>query len=181
MTGDELFNRDEVLHGSVSRVRRARALVYLIEAEAARTADKNAVLTLATPMDGGITLAMLSSSDEELMRRQLPGEADEAFVESFRNARRPSSDPAVRTLERTTHAWKVLVPTDVPLRCEVLHQLSLRHELPRNKTRSIAKAFGTDADGFADTYRQTVGESVDTVFGPDAGVLAKLKSRFARR
>ena len=181
MSGDELFSRDEVVSGSLSRVRRARALLYLIESEASRTADKNAVLTMVTPMAGGVTMSMLVAGDDELMRRQLPGEADAAFVESFRNARRPSSDPTVRTLDRTTNAWKMLVPADLPLRCELLHQMSLRHELPRNRTRSIAKVFEADTPEFAAAYRKTVGEDVETVFGPDVGLLAGLKARFGRK
>jgi hypothetical protein len=180
VSGDELFNRDELMHGSPTRVRRARALVYLIEGEAARSADQRAAMSLNMPMDGGMTLSMLMSDDEELMRRRLPGEADAAFVESFRNARRSTAGPSVRSLNNTTHAWSVLVPEDPALRAEVLHQLSLRQVLPRNRARSIAKVFGVDDPAFAATYQRIVGSDVSTAFGDDVGLLSKLRARLGR-
>jgi hypothetical protein len=83
-------------------------------------------------------------------------------------------------LNNTTHAWKPLIPEDASLRAEVLHQLSLRHGLARNKSRSIAKAFGADDPAFAATYQRIVGADLSTAFGDDVGWLSKVTARFRR-
>ena len=118
MGNDELFSREEVLSGGVSRSRRARALLYLIEQEADRVATKRANIAAAS-MDASFGFVMLG--DEQTMRGDLPGEKDDAFIESFRNARRYSRRATVRVLNSNCRAWKVLLPDDVTLRVEVLH------------------------------------------------------------
>jgi hypothetical protein len=180
---DELFSRQEVLGGGLSRVRRARALLYLIEQEAARISDKRATITATAtlPIEAGLSFNALAFGDAETMREALPGEQDEAFIQSFRNARRGAPSAHSKVLAATTSAWKVLVPEDVELRAEVLHQMTLRHALPRNKSESIRKAFGVGTPEFDQAYSATVGESVDSVWGEDAGVMASLRRRFGKR
>ena len=68
--------------------------------------------------------------------------ATDHVIESFRNARRATSGGEGRALDSTAPSWKVLLPDAMPLRAEVLHQMSMRHELPRNKAKHIAAAFG---------------------------------------
>ena len=86
---DQFFSREEILGGGLSRIRRARAIVFLLEQEARRIGDRNAALASVSPEAAGLFSAILDG-DPELMRRSLPGEADAAFIESFRNARRRS-------------------------------------------------------------------------------------------
>jgi hypothetical protein len=119
----------------------------------------------------------LLADDPELMRRSLPGETDEAFIESFRNARRDRSGNHVKALISTTSSWKMLLPDDPAMRAEVLHQMSLRHEMPRNKSKKLAAAFGVGTASFDQAYRSTVGSEVDTAFAPDRGILAALRRR----
>lgn len=183
MDDNELFSREEVLGGGLSRVRRARALLYLIEQEAARISDKRATITATAtlPIEAGLSFNALAFGDAETMREALPGEQDEAFIQSFRNARRNAAAAHSKVLASTASAWKVLVPDDVVLRAEVLHQMTLRHSLPRNKSESIAKAFGVGTAEFDTAYLDSVGEPVDTVWGEDAGMMASLRRRFGKR
>jgi hypothetical protein len=178
VSDDELFSREEILSGGFSRVRRARALLYLIEQEADRVAAKRANITAAS-MDASFGFVMLG--DEQTMRGDLPGEKDAAFIESFRNARRHAYPATVKALASNAYAWKVLLPDDLALRAEVLHQMALRHEMPANKSKPIATTFGVGTPEFDDAYRTTVGDEVSTAFAPDTGLLASWKRRRAAR
>jgi len=175
---DQGFSHEEILGGGLSRIRRARAIVFLLESEARRIGDRNSALASASPEAGGLFAAILDG-DPELMRRSLPGEADSAFIESFRNARRRSKPAASRLLENTVDSWKVLLPDEIPLRAEVLHQLSLRHGLPRNRSRRIAAEFGVGQQAFDDAYLRVVGDPSSTAFGPDLGWFASLRKSSA--
>jgi hypothetical protein len=171
MSDDGLFSRDEILQGGLSRVRRARAVVYLIEQEARRLRDQRAALATAAP-EAGMLLSSISVADPETMRRSLPGEADDAFIESFRNARRGATGVEVRALAATVDGWKVLLPDDMKLRVEVLHQMALRHTLPRNRVAHLADAFGVGTAQFDAEYQRLVGEPVATAFAPPVGWFA---------
>ena len=173
---DELFSREEIQGGGLSRVRRARALLYLIEQEAQRVKDRRAAMVTAAP-EAGVMLNLLWSADAELLRRDLPGEADAAFIESFRNARRSSTGGETRALDTTAPSWKVLLPDEMPLRAQVLYQMSLRHDLPRNKAKHIAAAFGVGTPAFDEAYQKATGKSVDTAFSEEQGLFASLRGK----
>jgi hypothetical protein len=175
---DQGFSHEEILGGGLSRIRRARAIVFLLESEARRIGDRNSALASASPEAGGLFAAILDG-DPELMRRSLPGEADSAFIESFRNARRRSKPAASRLLENTVDSWKVPLPDEIPLRAEVLHPLSLRHGLPRNRSRRSAAEFGVGQQAFDDAYLRVVGDPSSTAFGPDLGWFASLRKSSA--
>ncbi len=177
---DQFFSREEILGGGLSRVRRARAIVFLLEQEAQRIGDRNAALAAVSPEAPGIFFA-ICNGDPELMRRSLPGEADAAFIESFRNSRRRSKPAASKLLENTVDSWKVLLPEDMALRAGVLHQMSLRHGLPRNRSRRIAAEFGVGQQAFDDAYLRAVGDPASTAFGPDLGWFASLRKSSATR
>lgn len=174
-----MFSKDEVQSGVLGRVRRARALVYLIEQEATRSRDRRVALTSAAIPESGLALLTMVDADPELMRRNLPGEADTAFVESFRNARRHTASGPIRSIEANTSGWKVLLPEHLELRAEVLHQLALRHEMPVNRSASIAKAFGVGTPEFDEAYLSVTGHTVDTAFGAPTGFLARWRARRA--
>lgn len=177
---EELFSRDEILGGGLSKIRRARAIVYLIEQEARRLGDRNAAFAAAIPEAAGL-LDAIYAADPEMMRRSLPGEADEAFIESFRNSRREAAPAASRLLDSTVESWKVLLPDDVALRAEVLHQMSLRHGLPVNRSRRIAAAFGVGQTEFDEAYLKAAGEPSSSAFGPKLGFFASLRKSPATR
>ena len=58
---DELFSREEIQGGGLSRPRRARSLLYLIEQEAQRVKDRRAAMVTAAPEAG----VMLSDTNTE--------------------------------------------------------------------------------------------------------------------
>jgi hypothetical protein len=181
--GDDLFSRDEVAAGGLWRVRRARALLYLIEQEASRQVQKrsnNMAMSMAPVESAGLVAAMLES-DRETMRQSLPGEADAAYIESFRNARRTAVPAQSRGLADTAASWKVLLPDNLALRAEVLHQMTLRHALPANRAKPIMKAFGVGTPEFDEAYLAQVAAEVSTAFAPDAGWWAALRRRRAAR
>jgi len=162
---DELFDRDEILGGALSRIRRARACLYLIEQEAGRQADRRwrvLAMSTATPELGTYGLEALFA-DDETMRGPLPGEADDAYVESFRNARRISPSVTVRMMDRSVDSWQVLIPTTTHLRAEVLHQLSIRHDLPENQCKKIFKAFGVGSEEFDSAFQSVAGKPVASI------------------
>ncbi len=171
---DELFSREEIQGGGLSRVRRARALLYLIEQEAQRVKDRRATTVIAAP-ESGVMLHLIWDADPELLRRDLPGEADAAFIESFRNARRGAAGGATKALESTTSSWQVLLPSDLALRAEVLHQMSVRHGLPRNRAKRIAAVFGVGSSEFDAAYRKAVGQEIASAFGADVSLFGSLR------
>ena len=152
--------------GGLGRFRRARALVFLIEQEAARQRDRTSLIrstALAAP-DAVMGPVDLFTGSEETMRGRLPGEADDAFIASFRSARRISAPAAIKDLERSVSAWKPLIPEAPVLRAEVLHQLSLRYVLQQNKTKAIAAAFGVGSSGFELAYQLVAGSGSSAAF-----------------
>ena len=175
MTSDD-FTRDAIQAGGLFRVRKARALLYLIEQEARRVADQRAVVATSAP-EAGSMLAALVAADPETMRADLPGEADAAYIESFRNARRYAAAGIARMLASTVDSWKVLLPDDLPTRAEVLHQMALRHALPANRCQAIGTAFGVGTAAFDSAYSDTVGAEVSSAFSEPVGFIKWLRSR----
>lgn len=175
---DELFTRDEVQSGSVSRVRRARALVYLIEQESSRSRDRQTIIIASAASPDSVTMVdSILAGDLETMRGGLPGEQDEAFVESFRNARRVTSPAQFKALAAHVNNWKVLVPDNLHLRAELLHQLSLRHSLALNKSKGIIAAFGVGTPDFDAAYLSVTGADVSTAFTEPTGFLSRFKRK----
>lgn len=155
MSDDGLFSRDEILAGGASSgdVRRARSLVYLIEQESQRASDlQRAVTASAMLANQSAYMSLESILDPEALRGSLPGESDEAFVESFRAARRSANSPQLKFIERHTREWIVLVPPRVDLRARTFDLLCQRYEINRKKCSRICAAFGVDDPAFAETF-----------------------------
>lgn len=179
---DDLFSRDEILGGGSGAgrdARRARAIVYLIEQETQRSADRqagiNAAGAAASAMAGS-PLRLEDILDTEAQRGELPGEADEAFIESFRAARRHASSPERKQLERLTHSWTPLVPERADLRARVLDLLSQRYELTTRNARRILVAFGADDPAFSDTFARVSGRPLDEAIPtPSGGLLSRFR------
>jgi hypothetical protein len=167
---DELFSREEIQAGGLSRVRRARALLYLIEQEARRQSDQRAIVATSAP-EAGSLLAAIYTADPETMRSPLPGEADEAFLESFRNARRAAEGADTRGICNSIDDWKVLLPDDLQLRAEILHQMAIRLPLPANRTKALAAAFGVGTPEFDAAYESIAGKPSSSAFSANVGLI----------
>jgi len=182
--GGDLFSRDEILGGrSAANAdnRRARSVVYLIEQEAQRSGDMAtgmAAAGSAAAAMGGATIDLESLLDAEARRGELPGEADEAFVESFRAARRGTSGPNLRRLNKQAKAWRMLVPQRADLRARVLDMLSQRYELTTRNASAILANLGADDPGFAETFARVAGRPLDEAVRPaSGGLLGRLRRR----
>jgi len=180
---DGLFSRDEILggtSGSGREMRRARAIVYLIEQEAQRSGDRRqgmAAAGAAASAMAGSPISLDDLLDEETRRGDLPGEADEAFIESFRAARRHSSSPELKRLDQQASAWAPLVPERADLRARILDLLAQRYELNPRKARHVLAALGADDPAFATTFARVCGRPLDEAVPPASGGLL---SRFRR-
>jgi len=182
--GAGLFSRDEILGGRAGAgadQRRARAIVYLIEQEAQRSGDRSSSLaamgTAAASM-GGATVDLESMLDAEARRGALPGEADEAFVASFRAARRGAGSPALRRLNDQAPAWVALVPQRADLRARVLDLLSQRYELTERNARGILANLGANDPAFAATFARVAGRPLNEAVAPGGkGLLGRLRRR----
>lgn len=176
------YNDFSRLGDGLGRVRKARACLYLIEQEALRQVDRRGrieALSTLPPESAAIVAALVD--DDESMRRDLPGEADDAFLESFRNARRAAPPANFAALAATVGKWRVLIPERTLLRAEVLHQMALRHRMPINRSKEIARAFGVGSSEFDHAYRTVSGNDVDTAFVAASGPFAALRRLVTRR
>lgn len=181
---DGLFNRDEILSGKSSGSadnRRARSIVYLIEQEAQRSGDRESGLaaagTAAAAM-GGAPVDLEALLDAEARRGSLPGESDEAFVESFRAARRQAVGPGLRRLNDQAQAWRPLVPQRLDLRARVLNVLADRYDLTTTNAAGILGNFGANEPGFADTFARISGRPLnDAVPQGRSGLWGRLRRR----
>lgn len=183
-SSDGLFSRDEILGGTSSGAadnRRARAIVYLIEQEAQRSGDRASGLaaagTAAAAM-GGAPVDLEALLDAEARRGSLPGEADEAFVESFRAARRQAAGPGLRRLNDQAPAWRALVPRRPDLRARVLDLLAGRYDLTTTNAAGILNNLGVNDPGFADTFARVSGRPLgDAVPQGRTGLWGRLRRR----
>ena len=178
----DLFSRDEILGGGSGAgrdTRRARAIVYLIEQEAQRSGDRQtgiAAAGAAASAMAGSPLRLDDLLDPEAQRGELPGEADEAFIESFRAARRHAASPELKRLERQADQWAALVPERADLRARVLDLLAQRYELTTRNARRLLAAFGAGDPGFAETFARTCGRTLDeAVPTPSGGLLSRFR------
>lgn len=174
MTDDGLFSRDEILSGGASAgdVRRARSLVFLIEQESTRASDlQKAVTASAMSASQSAFMSLESVLDPEALRGSLPGEADQAFVESFRAARRSSSSPQLKLIERHARDWAPLVPDRADLRARTFDLLCQRYEMDQRRCRNICSEFRIDEPGFADTFARIATRPLDEACPPGRGGL----------
>ncbi len=176
---DELFSREEVLSGRASPgdVRRARAILYLIEQEAQRSSDRQDGLnTVAMAAASGMTVDLAQVLDPETLAGALPGERDEAFLASFRAARRGAETPELKRLERFADDWKVLLPERLDLRVRLFSELANRYELDPKRSKQICAAFGTDDPEFAAKYERLFRKPLDSAFVQRKGFFGRKKS-----
>jgi len=180
---DGLFSRDEILaggSGAARDTRRARAIVFLIEQEAQRAGDRRqgmAAAGAAASAMAGTPIDLNDLLDDEAQRGSLPGEADDAFIESFRAARRGAASPELKRLNTQADAWSPLVPERADLRARVLDLLSTRYELTTRNASKILRAFGADDPGFAATFARVTGRPLSEAVVEGGGLLSRLRRR----
>jgi hypothetical protein len=174
---DEQFSAEEIAMGAIGRVRRARALVFLIEEETKRNRDKRRTMSLAASPEAQYDIDAIFHADNLLFEGNLPGEKNNAYVASYRNAKRSTSRVTIRNIESASKSWSVLVPDDLTLRAEVLHQLSMKYELIESRTKSISRTFGIGTSDFEEAFFQTFGFPISEIFRSKKGFLQQFFRR----
>jgi hypothetical protein len=180
---DGLFSRDEILAGGSGKARdtrRARAIVFLIEQEAQRAGDRRqgmAAAGAAASAMAGTPINLDDLLDDEARRGSLPGEADDAFLESFRAARRGAASPELKRLNSQAGAWAPLVPERADLRARVLDTLCGRYEFTTRNANKILATFGAGDPEFAATFARVAGRPLSEAVPDGGGLLSRLRRR----
>lgn len=173
---DDLGLSREAIAGGLP-MKRARSVAYLIEQEARRQQDRmqgiNATSLAAASTAGIANVDLEDVLDAEARRGDLPGDADEAYVEAFRSARRDADDPVAHWLELSADQWRSLVPDSLELRVLVFAVLAERLPIVRKKARDICRNFGVDDPGFAEAYERHVGKPLDSAFAVKRGLFRR--------
>ena len=127
-----------------SSPRRAQALVFLIEQEAARTRDvRDATVLTALPGDVPVDLSSLLDSTA----LDLPTPTGDALhdIGSYGLSRRPTDEVNGKVLERTAPVWGPLVPENTHLRAQALLMLLTRHRIVASASPRFREALGADS------------------------------------
>src|SRR5262249_20738929 len=123
---DSPFTRHEALGGLP--VRRAQALLFLIESLTARAAAR-------------------SRQAMELSPIQAEAQAqDLAFLESFSAGRAPTRPPRIQDIERHAGDWAAQIPSDPRLRAATAHLLGAKYRFSYDAVPGIRAALGLDQD-----------------------------------
>jgi hypothetical protein len=169
------FTRDDIVQGMP--MRRAKSLVFLIEQEAQRQRDRqrgvNSVALAAASTAGAANIDLAEVLDAEARRGALPGEGDDAYIDSFRSARREADDPVFRALDDHAEAWAPLVPDEMGLRVVLFGLFCDRYEVVRKKAKRFCQAFGVDDPEFVAEYERRWGEPIEDAFARPAGLFGR--------
>lgn len=144
MSGEFSLSREELLGGMPAR--RASTIVFAIE---------------------NLTLQLVARSRRALARYQ-PAEGardrERQFIAAVGGGRETSARPAIQDIERYTDAWAPLVPATPEVHAAVLHQLSMRYPLARDRVRRIRLALAADSQSVADAYRRQQNREISSAF-----------------
>ncbi len=138
------FTRQEVLGGLP--LRRAQALVYLIESLTARAVarSRHAMELYPTEADAG--------------------EPRESFVEAFNSGRDPPRRPKIQEIERHASVWAPQMPADPRLRAAVAHLLGAKYRFTYQAVPGVRAALGLDQDAVKRAHRQLGGTPIEVVY-----------------
>lgn len=158
--------------------RRAQALVFLIEEEAARTRDVRDA-TVLTGMPGDVPVDLSSLLDETAMNLPAPVGDDLANLGGYALARRPNSEIDGRTLERTASVWAPLVPDNAHLQAQTLLLLLQRHAVVASSSPRFREALGADTPAVREAFESLGQGPLSTHYAEPRG-LQKLVAKFRR-
>jgi amino acid permease len=150
-----LFSRDEVLGGLPAR--RARTLLYLIEARTARERLR----------EGAWVNARLSGGAAE--------ERELALLEAYTLGRTPHTPVRAQDLERFAPRWAELVPENPRIRAATARAMAEKYRLPRGRVPALRAALGLDEPAVAEAYRALYGEPLEALYAPRTGAMAGLR------
>jgi hypothetical protein len=158
--------------------KRAQAVVFLIEQEAARTRDVRDATTL-TAMPGDVPIDLSSLLDDTARDLETPtGDALHDLSE-FRLAKRPTDEVNAKVLERTAAVWAPLVPDNPLLRAQILLVLLKRYAIVAVASSHLRSALGAD-DPEVKAAFETLGQGSLESHYADPSAIQKFFSKFRR-
>ena len=131
------------LPGPGQSPRRAQALVFLIEQEAARTQDVRDA-TVLTAMPGDVPVDLTSLLDDTARSLPTPSGDPLADMGEIELARRPREEVDAKVLERTAPIWAPLVPGNPQIRAQTLEILLGRYAIVESASPRLREALGAD-------------------------------------
>lgn len=152
---EALFSREEVLGGLPAR--RAQALLFLIESQAAQLATQSRLA--AEP----------ETTDAELRKQEL------AFLEAFALGRQPPRRATIQDLERYAPEWDDLVPDNPRLRAVLAHLIAQKYRFSAGDVPRLRVALGLDDAAVQRAYQQQYGTPLAEVYQPRVGLLERCR------
>jgi len=158
--------------------RRAQALVYLIESEAARTRDVRDA-TVLTALPGDVPVDLSSLLDRTAL--DLPTPTGDALhdIAGYGLARRPTDEVNAKVLERTAPVWAPLVPEIPALRAQALLMLLERHAVVASACPRFRDALGADDPQVAAAFESLGQGSIESHYAEPSG-FQKFIAKFRR-
>ena len=161
-----------------SSPRRAQALVFLIEQEAARTRDVRDA-TVLTAMPGDIPIDLGSLLDSTALDLPLPTGDSLHDLAGYGLARRPSDEVDGKALERTAPVWRPLVPESPQMRAQALLMLLRRHRVVKSASPHLREALGADTPAVVQAFEALGEGTLDSHYAEPSG-FQKFAAKFRR-
>ena len=158
--------------------KRARALVFLIEQEAARTRDVRDA-TVLTALPGDVPVDLSSLLDETAMSLPTPTGDSLSDLSEYGLARRPTDEVNAKVLERTAPVWAPLVPPNPHLRAQTLLLMLQRHRIVASASPRFREALGADTPEVVAAFDSLGHGSLESHYAEPSG-FQKFVSRFRR-
>jgi tryptophan/tyrosine permease family protein len=141
---DSPFTRQEALGGLP--VRRAQALLFLIESLTARAAARSRRAMELYP------------TEAEALEQEL------AFLESFSAGLQPTRRPRIQDIERHAGDWAPQIPADPRLRAATAHLLGVKYRFGYESVPGIRAALGLDQDAVKRAHQRLRGTPLEAIY-----------------
>ena len=138
------LTREEALGGLP--VRRAQALLFLIESLTARAAARSRQAMELYPIEAEAQ------------------EQESAFLESFSAGRQPTRPPRIQEIERHAGDWAAQIPSDPRLRAATAHLLGAKYRFSYEAVPGIRAALGLDQDVVKQAHRRLRGGPLEAIY-----------------
>ena len=158
--------------------RRAQALVFLIEQEAARTQDVRDA-TVLTALPGDVPVDLTSLLDDTARSLPTPTGDPLGDIAEVELARRSTEDVNGKVLERTAAIWAPLVPESPQIRAQTLALLLQRHDIVQSASPHLREALGADDPSVQAAFEALGQGSLASHYAEPSG-LQKFIAKFRR-
>jgi hypothetical protein len=169
---DQLFTREEALSGFPTR--RARTLLFVLEARAAYLSSRTKITTMLVSAPELTVWMPILAGEEALIDTDLDKNVD-ALFRAFEQERDGDAPPGIVQLERYAPQWANLVPNTPRLRAALVRLIAQKYRLVRNEIPDLRIALGMDDMEVKSAYEQLYGEAIEAVYIPRKSFADRLK------